>query len=236
MPCRADGSPQARASLGNKTETERRKSHQDHLSRYSVGTTPESLRKTSRSFTYRPARCRNTPSLRSNPKSGRARQSYGSFPKAHVATLPATRRPVAPAITAVLFCIRGLDLTQQPPHFLPQPFLDFLHSAVTHGFVLARVGLHLAPVHTLVRYLWCEAAMHALGRDPKLKRFYRRKRIQKGMGKARVAAGRKLGIRLWMMMRDEIDYQEFCRRGQLRQMSGGALAGMPDSHNDPAVQ
>ena len=59
--------------------------------------------------------------------------------------------------------------------------------------------------------------MHAVGRDPELKRFYRRKLIQKGMGKARIAAARKLGIRLWIMMRDEIDYEEFCRRGQLRQ-------------------
>ena len=45
-----------------------------------------------------------------------------------------------------------------------------------------------------------------------LKRFYRRKLIQKGMGKARIAAARKLGIRLWIMMRDQIDYEEFCRR------------------------
>ena len=99
-----------------------------------------------------------------------------------------------------------------------------------------RLGAMSKEGNALVRYLWCEAAMHAVGRDPELKRFYRRKLIQKGMGKARVAAARKLGIRLWIMMRDEIDYQEFCRRGQLRQMSGGARAGMPDSHNGPAVQ
>jgi hypothetical protein len=36
--------------------------------------------------------------------------------------------------------------------------------------------------------------MHAVGKDPELKRFYRRKLIQKGMGKARIAAARKLGI------------------------------------------
>ena len=30
------------------------------------------------------------------------------------------------------------------------------------------------------------------------------------MGKARVATARKLGIRLWIMLRDEIDYEEFC--------------------------
>ncbi len=58
-------------------------------------------------------------------------------------------------------------------------------------------------------------------------RFYRRKLVQKGMGKARVAAARKLGIRLWIMLRDEIDYTEFCRRGhQRRQESGATCAGM----------
>lgn len=41
-----------------------------------------------------------------------------------------------------------------------------------------------------------------------------------GMGKARIAAAPKLGIRLWIMMRDQIDYEEFCRRGRLRQSVG----------------
>jgi len=36
-------------------------------------------------------------------------------------------------------------------------------------------------------------------------------------GKARVAAARKLGIRLWIMLPDRIDYPEFCRRGSARQ-------------------
>lgn len=40
---------------------------------------------------------------------------------------------------------------------------------------------------------------------------------QKGFAKARVAAARKLGIRLWIMLRDQIDYAEFCRRGLARQ-------------------
>jgi transposase len=81
----------------------------------------------------------------------------------------------------------------------------------------------------LLRFLWCEAAMHAVRRDPELKRFYSRKLIQKGLGKARVAVARKLGIRLWIMLRDQIDYQEFCRRGQRRQENGGACAGMPET-------
>jgi len=81
--------------------------------------------------------------------------------------------------------------------------------------------------NSLLRFLWGEAAIHAVRRDPELRRFYRRKLAQKGMGKARVAAPRKLGIRLWVMLRDEIDYTEFCRRGHQRQQkSGAACAGM----------
>jgi transposase len=76
----------------------------------------------------------------------------------------------------------------------------------------------------LLRFLWGEAGAHAVRRDPELKRFYRRKLVQKGLGKARVAVARKLGIRLWIMLRDEIDYPEFCRRGQL-QLSGAACGG-----------
>src|SRR2546427_9471930 len=56
----------------------------------------------------------------------------------------------------------------------------------------------------LLRFLWCEAAIHAVRRDPLLQRFYRRKLVQKGMGKARVAVARKLGIRLYIMLRDQI--------------------------------
>jgi transposase len=79
----------------------------------------------------------------------------------------------------------------------------------------------------LLRFLWGEAGGHDVRGDPELKRFYRRKLVQKGLGKASVAVARKLGIRLWIMLRDEIDYQEFCRRGQKQQKSGEACAGMP---------
>ena len=69
----------------------------------------------------------------------------------------------------------------------------------------------------LLRFLWSEAAIHAVRRDPELKHFYRRKLIQKGLGKARAAVARKLGIRMWIMLRDQIEYNEFCRRGQMQQ-------------------
>ena len=79
----------------------------------------------------------------------------------------------------------------------------------------------------LLRFLWCEAGAHAVRRDPELQRFYRRKLVQKGLGKARMAVARKLGIRLWIMLRNQINYNEFCRRGQMQQNSGDACAGMP---------
>jgi len=98
-----------------------------------------------------------------------------------------------------------------------------------------RLGKMSKQGNSLLRYLWTEAAMSTVRKDPELQRFYRRKLIQKGMGKARIAAARKLGIRLWIMMRDQIDYEEFCRRGKLRQ-TGKAHAGMPDFNSGPAQQ
>ena len=79
-----------------------------------------------------------------------------------------------------------------------------------------RLGALSKQGNPLLRFLWGEAAMHAVRRDPELQRFYRRKLTQKGLGKARVAAARKLGIRLWIMLRDQIGYEEFCRRSPRR--------------------
>src|SRR6202163_4526439 len=83
----------------------------------------------------------------------------------------------------------------------------------------------------LLRFLWAEAAIPAVRRDPELQHFYRRKLIQKGLGKARAAVARKLGIRMWMMLRDRIEYSEFCRRGQMQQRSSDACVGMPETPN-----
>jgi transposase len=66
-----------------------------------------------------------------------------------------------------------------------------------------RLGALSKQGNPFLRFLWCEAAAHAVRRDPDLQRFYRRKVVQKGFAKARVAAARKLGIRLWIMLRDQ---------------------------------
>jgi transposase len=64
----------------------------------------------------------------------------------------------------------------------------------------------------LLRYLMVEAVQTAVRYDEDLKRFYKRVAERRGRPKAKVAAARKLLIRAYIMMRDEIDYAEFRRR------------------------
>src|SRR5213596_2490830 len=49
-------------------------------------------------------------------------------------------------------------------------------------------------------------------KDDDLKRFYRRLADRRGRPKAKVAVARKLLVRSFIMLRDEIDYAEFQRR------------------------
>jgi transposase len=117
-------------------------------------------------------------------------------------------------------------------------YIGMIPSEHSSGRRRQRLGKLSKQGNSLMRFLWGEAAIHAVRRDPELRRFYRRKLVQKGVSKAKVAAARKLGIRLWIMLRDQIDYAEFCRRGQQqrRQCSGAAHAGMPDGYNGPVRQ
>jgi transposase len=64
----------------------------------------------------------------------------------------------------------------------------------------------------MLRYLLVEAVHTAVRYDEDLKRFYKRVAERRGRPKAKVAAARKLLIRAYIMMRDEIDYAAFNRR------------------------
>src|SRR6266481_287245 len=64
----------------------------------------------------------------------------------------------------------------------------------------------------VLRFLLVEAAHTAIRKDEDLKRFYKRLAERRGRPKAKVAAARKLLIRAYIMLRDEIDYAEFRRR------------------------
>ena len=90
-----------------------------------------------------------------------------------------------------------------------------------------RTGAISKQGNRMLRSLLVEAAQVAVRCDPGMRKQYLHRCHQKAKGVAKVAAARKLGIRLWILLRDQIDYQEFCRRGQLRQKHGGAHAGMP---------
>ena len=65
----------------------------------------------------------------------------------------------------------------------------------------------------LLRFLLGEAAHMAARSDEELKQFFRRLKARCGMSKAITATARKLLIRCFIMLRDEIDYAEFRRRG-----------------------
>jgi transposase len=75
----------------------------------------------------------------------------------------------------------------------------------------------------LMRFLLIEAAQTAIKGDPNLRKFYVRLAPKRGFARAIVAVGRKLLVRSYIMLRDEIDYAEFLRRGvEVRPARGDA--------------
>jgi transposase len=89
----------------------------------------------------------------------------------------------------------------------------------------------------LLRYLVIEAAHTAVKKDDSLKCFYRRLEERRGRPKAKVAVARKLLVRSYIMLRDEIDYAEFQQRAvaarlarqSTRQTMPVSLIGQPAS-------
>ena len=77
----------------------------------------------------------------------------------------------------------------------------------------------------LLRFLLGEAAQVAVRTDDELRAFYQRLLARRGKAKAVVAVARKLLVRCFIMLRDEIDYAEFRRRGVAVQ--GVAPSGLP---------
>src|SRR5499433_1044417 len=82
----------------------------------------------------------------------------------------------------------------------------------------------------LLRHLVVEAAHIAVRKDEDLKRFYQRLAMRRGRAKAKVAAARKLLIRAYIMLRDEIDYAEFRRRAVAARLARASRRpNMPES-------
>jgi transposase len=64
----------------------------------------------------------------------------------------------------------------------------------------------------LLRFLLGEAAHTACQHDADLRRFYQQLSVRRGPQKATVAVARKLLIRAYVLLREELDYAEFQRR------------------------
>src|SRR6266542_770057 len=80
-----------------------------------------------------------------------------------------------------------------------------------------------------LRYLLVEAVHTAIRYDEDLKHFYKRVAERRGRPKAKVAAARKLLIRAYIMLRDEIDYAEFRRRAVAARLARrGQRPNMPE--------
>lgn len=77
----------------------------------------------------------------------------------------------------------------------------------------------------LLRFLLVEAGQSAIKSDEPLRNVYGRIKHRKNNQIAKAAVARRLLVRGWIMLRDGIDYNEFCRRGR---DGRGVGAGRPD--------
>jgi len=78
--------------------------------------------------------------------------------------------------------------------------------------------------NALLRWVLGQAASLATRADDDLRRRYFAVLHRRGRPKAKVAVARKLLVRLYIMLRDEVDYAEFRRRGRAaRAQSGGVV-------------
>ena len=73
-----------------------------------------------------------------------------------------------------------------------------------------------------LRFFLVEAGQVAMRRDADLAGVYHRVARRGGHAKAKVAVGRRLLVRAFIMLRDEIDYAEFQRRGVAARSSRGS--------------
>lgn len=83
-----------------------------------------------------------------------------------------------------------------------------------------RLGSISKQGNSMLRWLLVEAAQTAARFDPELRRAYQRLKFRRASGVAKVAIARKLAVRLYWMLRQQIDY------AQLVRMSGSPSSGV----------
>jgi transposase len=75
-----------------------------------------------------------------------------------------------------------------------------------------RLGRITKQGNALLRYVLGQAGQAAIKRDPDLKRLYYAVLHRRGRSRAKIAVARKLLVRLYVMLRDQIDYHTFLQR------------------------
>jgi transposase len=75
-----------------------------------------------------------------------------------------------------------------------------------------RLGRITKQGNALLRYVLGQAGQVAIKRDPDLKKLYYAVLHRRGRSRAKIAVARKLLVRLYVMLRDQIDYQMFLDR------------------------
>ncbi|MBI3455471.1 MAG: IS110 family transposase [Candidatus Rokubacteria bacterium] len=94
-----------------------------------------------------------------------------------------------------------------------------LAPAVAASAEKCRLGHVTKQGNALLRYVLGQAGQVASRSDADLRRLYSAVLHRHGHAKAKVAVARKLLVRLYIMVRDQIDYGEFCERGRPRHLA-----------------
>jgi len=129
-------------------------------------------------------------------------------------THPGIGRLTAMAIVHTLGDVRRFRKSGQAVAFVG---LDPLERSSGEKKRIGQISKHGS---RLVRFLLGQAAQTS--RDPRLRSHYSQVSRRRGKPKAKVAAARKLLVNCYIMLRDDINYQEFIRRGEVG-LCGNAL-------------
>ena len=116
-------------------------------------------------------------------------------------------RLTAMAIVHTLGDVRRFRKSEQVTAFVG---LDPLEKSSGEKKRLGQISKHGS---RLLRFLLGQAAQTT--RDKRLKQHYSQVSRRRGKPKAKIAAARKLLVNCYIMLRDNIDYQEFTRRGEV---------------------
>ena len=90
-----------------------------------------------------------------------------------------------------------------------------------------RIGAISKQGSSTTRWLLVEAGQTAARKDPELRRFYQRLKFRRGSQIAKVAVARRLAVRLYWMLREQVDYEELMAR--LVRMRGSSGSGVMEA-------